>query len=92
MKKALELLLEKAMRDINPLLQMKATVEYGYPIMVTFSWVKSQKVVIDFTDEWLEKKFDSDIIFIHSNDTIEKVEEKIKSVIEKIKGNGVFCI
>lgn len=92
MKKALELLLEKAMRDINPLLQMKATVEYGYPIMVTFSWVKSQKVVIDFTDEWLEKKFDSDIIFIHSNDTIEKVEEKINSVIEKIKGNGVFCI
>lgn len=92
MKKALELLLEKAMGDTSPLLQMKATVEYGYPIMVTFSWVKSQKVVIDFTDEWLEKKFDSDIIFIHSNDTIEKVEEKINSVIEKIKGNGVFCI
>ena len=51
MKKALELLLQKAMGDTSTLLQMKATVEYSYPIMVTFSWVKSQKVVIDFTDK-----------------------------------------
>lgn len=92
MKKALELLLEKAMRDINPLLQTNVTVEYGYPIMVAFSWVKSQKLIIDFTDEWLEKKFDSDIIFVYKDDTLEKVEQKINSVIEKIKGNGVFCI